>query len=350
MPEEHIASHRHYIVYSILLICVVIVTTALVWSYSRPPANFMAGTVIHIEKNSGLSAIDAELSDQHIIRSPLLFRIVVTILGVIDGKKSVGSGDYLFKTSENIWQIAYRLVHNEQDLMSVRVTFPEGITVRNMAGILATVIDTSSTSINPVFIFDIKGFLALASTSEGYLFPDTYLFLPNETSADIITTMKNNFNEKIATLSPSIVAFQTFIQTSTVAQSYPRTLANIVTMASILEREATSTADRRIIAGILWKRLDAGQPLQVDAPFFYILGTTSVALTATDLATTSPYNTYNHTGLTPTPIGNPGFDALTDAIMPTSTKYWYYVSDKMGAIHYAVTYAEQEVNTRKYVE
>jgi UPF0755 protein len=217
--------------------------------------------------------------------------------------------------------------------------------------ILGTAVNSSSISSSvPDFIFNKKEFLALASTSEGYLFPDTYLFLPDETPADIISTMKNNFNEKITTLSPSIVAFQTSIQISTVAQSYPRTLANIVTMASILEREATSTADRRIIAGILWKRLDAGQPLQVDAPFFYILGTTSVALTATDLATTSPYNTYNHTGLTPTPIGNPGFDALTDAIMPTSTKYWYYVSDKMGAIHYAVTYAEQEVNTRKYVE
>ena len=134
------------------------------------------------------------------------------------------------------------------------------------------------------------------------------------------------------------------------AKSYPRTLANIVTMASILEREATSTTDRRIIAGILWKRLDAGEPLQVDAPFFYILGTTSVALTVTDLATTSSYNTYNHTGLTPTPIGNPGLEALTDAVMPTTTTYWYYVSDKIGVIHYAVTYADQEVNQRKYVQ
>jgi UPF0755 protein len=348
MPEEHIPEHTHRSIYIIIVACAAVIITAFILTYATPPADFRSGTIVHIEKDTTLSQIDNELYDEHVIRSPFLFRIIVTVLGE---RKSVGAGDYFFENPENVWQVAYRLAHDEQDLSQVRVILPEGITVREMGVIIGTDLSGSLTrGMAPAFTFDEKGFLASASTSEGYLFPDTYFFLPNVTPAAVITVLKNNFNEKIATLTPAIIAFQASIKTSNIAKSYPRTLANIVTMASILEREAISTIDRRIIAGILWKRLDASEPLQVDAPFMYIMGKTSAELTLTDLATTSPYNTYNHTGLPPTPIGNPGLDALTAAVTPTATKYWYYVSDKAGVIHYAETYSEQEVNEAKYVE
>ena len=347
MPEEHIPQQIHLTIYFLIVACIAILFIAVVGKDSQPPENFVSKSVVHVEKNVTLSEVGNELYSEHIIQSPLLFRIIVTSMG---GGKSIGAGDYLFKNSENIWQVAYRFAHHEQDLSQIRVTFPEGITVDEMGNILASAIDSStSTSVSASvsdFTFDKNGFLALASTSEGYLFPDTYFFLPNEMPIDIINTMKRTFNKKIATLVPDSTAFQA----STTVKSYPRTLANIVTIASILEREATSTADRRIIAGILWKRLDAGEPLQVDSPFMYSMGKTSAELTMTDLATSSPYNTYNHTGVPPTPIGNPGLDALTDAITPVATKYWYYVNDTTGMIHYATTYAEQEKNQTEYVK
>jgi len=353
MPEEPISRKSHRAICIVIIVCVVVLVAAFAWSYSRPPAGFKPNTVVHVKENAVLSQVGNELLGEHIIQSPLMFRIIVTILNDLNRKNSagVGAGDYFFKSPENAWQVAYRLVHDEQDLSPVKVTLPEGITVLDMGAIIGTDINTnfSSSSMSntaPNFIFDRKEFLTLSSTSEGYLFPDTYFFLPNVTPSAIISTLRNTFNEKVATLTPDIIAFQALAT----PKSYPRTLVNIVTMASILEREATSITDRRIIAGILWKRLDAGVPLQVDAPFFYILGTTSTELTVTDLATTSPYNTYVHKGMPPTPIDNPGLDAMTDAVTPTATNYWYYVSDKMGAIHYAVTYAEQEANTGKYVK
>jgi UPF0755 protein len=120
-------------------------------------------------------------------------------------------------------------------------------------------------------------------------------------------------------------------------------------MASILEREATSSSDRRIIAGILWKRLDDRMPLQVDAALAYVLNKDGTKLTSADLATTSPFNTYKNLGLPPTPIGNPGLSAIEDAISPESTTYWYYLSDSKGNIHYSSTYDEQIVNESKYL-
>ena len=123
----------------------------------------------------------------------------------------------------------------------------------------------------------------------------------------------------------------------------------IVTMASIVEKEATSLADRQIIAGILWRRLADKYPLQVDPPFYYFLNKDSSQLTLADLAIDSPYNLYKHKGLTPTPIDNPGFDALYATVNPTVTKYWYYLSDSKGVMHYAITYDEHLANKAKYI-
>jgi UPF0755 protein len=147
--------------------------------------------------------------------------------------------------------------------------------------------------------------------------------------------------------------FKEQISTTSVAEalaSSSRSQADIVKMAAILEREATSTTDRRIIAGILWKRLDAGIALQVDAPFEYFLHKSSSQLTRDDLGTKSPYNLYLNKGLGPTAIANPGISAILDAANPTDTKYWYYLSDKHGVLHYASTLEGHAANKNKYIQ
>ena len=119
-------------------------------------------------------------------------------------------------------------------------------------------------------------------------------------------------------------------------------------MASIVEKEATSTNDRRIIAGILWKRISEDYPLQVDPPFFYTLGKDSSELTLSDLASDSPYNLYTHKGLPPTPIDNPGLDAISATVSPIATNYMFYLSGQEGNMHYAKTLAEHLINKEKY--
>ncbi len=156
-----------------------------------------------------------------------------------------------------------------------------------------------------------------------------------DTPATVIKAMTDNFNAKEELVVSKIVLSG-------------RKESDIIKMASIVEKEATSSANRRVVAGILWKRLDAGMPLQVDPPFYYILNKTA-ALTQADLATVSPYNLYLNKGLPPTPIDSPGLSAILDTVSPTASKYWFYISDSHGVMHFAATLAEHDANIAKYL-
>lgn len=128
-----------------------------------------------------------------------------------------------------------------------------------------------------------------------------------------------------------------------------RKISDVIIMASILEGEALPK-DRQVVAGILWKRLSIGMPLQVDATFRYINGKGTYDLTADDLKIDSPYNTYIHKGLPPGPISNPGIDAISASLNPIPTKYLYYLTEKDGTIHYAKTFTEHIANKNKYLK
>ena len=120
-------------------------------------------------------------------------------------------------------------------------------------------------------------------------------------------------------------------------------------MASIIEREAITPEARRIVSGILWKRIKMGMPLQVDATFAYVNGKNTYELTAEDLHIDSKYNTYEYKGLPPGPICNPGLDSIIATIEPTATPYLYYLSEKNGTMHYAKTFEEHKMNKVKYM-
>ena len=121
-------------------------------------------------------------------------------------------------------------------------------------------------------------------------------------------------------------------------------------MASIIEKEAHTSDDRRVISGILWERLKIGMPLQVDATFLYINGKNTYDLSVDDLAIDSPYNTYKYAGLPIGPIGNPGLDSLEAALAPMTSPYLYYLSDKSGKTYYARTFNEHKRNREKYMQ
>ncbi len=342
----------HFSLVCIAVACLVILAGGIALAEMRAPANFPVNVIVPVENGAGAGSVAGELSADHIIRSQFLFKVIITLLRA---KNSIGAGDYVFSKPENVWTVVNRLIHSEQDLPAVRVTIPEGSTVRQTATILNSALASStSASSSPFFAisqFNETQFLNIASTSEGYLFPDTYLFLPNDTATAVISIMKDNFNKKILSIQPQINAFLA----SSSAAGFHATQNDVVIMASILEKEATSTADRRIIAGILWKRLESGQLLQVDPSLVYanlLAGqklSIASTLTADELAGTSPYNTYRYKGLPPTPIDNPGIDALIDAVTPTATSYWYYLNDSKGVMHYSATYEGQLANQAKYL-
>lgn len=210
---------------------------------------------------------------------------------------------------------------------AVRITFPEGFTTREMALEVNKTFPTLSTTT----------FRLAASPYEGYLFPDTYIFSALVSTTTIITTLRENFNAKIAPLKDDV------------ARS-GHSLEEIVIMASLLEKEARTDESRRIVAGILWNRLKLGMPLQVDAVFGYIFGRDTYSPSAQDLKTESPYNLYLHTGLPPGPINNPGLHTLNAALHPATTTYLYYLTGSDNLMHYATTHAGHQANRAKYLK
>jgi UPF0755 protein len=207
------------------------------------------------------------------------------------------------------------------------VTIPEGSDTKTIARILFEKLPN----------FDRRGFLQATEGKEGYLFPDTYFFMPSDTTEAILSVFNNAYHSKISKLQAEI-------------EKSGHTELEILTMASILEKEANKLADRKMIAGVLWHRIDISMPLQVDAVFPYILGKNTFEVTLDDLQYDSPYNTYKYKGLPPGPIDNPGLSSITAALEPTKNNYIFFLSDLQGNFHFATTYDQHVANKKKYLD
>jgi UPF0755 protein len=305
-----------------------ITCAAIITEYSRAPQPFPSGSLVTVPQGATVSQVASLLAQAGIIRSATMLKIYAVIIH--DGS-GIKAGQYLFDGPQSALRVAYRLAYGIQGLSKIRVTIPEGSNSKDITAIISKAIPA----------IDAKKLLSLAREQEGYLFPDTYFFYQNTTADQVVDAMRLNFDMQTKGMAKPLAAFES---------SSKYSLDEIVRMASIVEKEATSTIDRQLIAGILWKRLAAGYPLQVDPPFYYILGKDSSQITLSDLATSSPYNLYKHKGLMPTAIDDPGLDALYSTVTPTTSKYWYYLSDAKGVMHYATTYDQHLANKAKYID
>jgi UPF0755 protein len=270
------------------------------------PGNFKPGTIVTIEPGMSLRGVSYVLKNEGIIRSRTAFEAFIIIY---DGEKHVVSADYLFEGRAPVWQVARRLESGERHLAPVKATVPEGFNILEISELFDVKLSN----------FNKEAFLAAAIDREGYLFPDTYFFFTTDTEVDVIRSLSDNFEKKISSLRPQILAAQNLTK---------RTEREIIIMASIIEKEAKGGVDRGHISGILWKRVDLGMPLQVDAAL----------------------ETYKTKGLPKAPISNPGMSALEAAIHPQSSPYLYYLHDKEGNIHYAKDFAEHRQNVLKYLQ
>jgi UPF0755 protein len=194
----------------------------------------------------------------------------------------------------------------------------------------------STTPLNPVATSSGVTSSDLANAGlglEGYLYPDTYNFSSNQSAERIIKTLTDNFDKHF----PQELFDR---QKDANQKGIVRSKRDIVIMASILEKEVATDEDRKIVAGILWKRLGENLPLQVDSTSHYFLGAPNGVL----------YNTYKNTGLPFGPICNPSLSSLKAALLPTASDYWYFLSTKEGRIVYSKTLGEHLINKAKYIE
>ncbi len=288
----------------------------------RPPKDFPIEQFVVIPGGTTVRSAAMILKDGHVISQESAFILLVSLFS----PNGVKAGTYALKEPESLSDIAWRFSFADFHLIPVRITVPEGSMVEDIKKLCVSLLPNCKA----------KEFLTLTAGKEGYLFPDTYVFPPTAGARDIVALMEENFNKKIASISDEV-------------KSFGKSLKDVVIMASIIEAEARTPETRRLVSGILWRRMSLGIPLQVDAGFRYINGKDSYSLVTEDLSIDSPYNTYLYKGLPIGPINNPGLDALLAAIQPTKSPYLYYLTDKAGNFYFAKTHDEHVLNKEKYL-
>jgi UPF0755 protein len=178
----------------------------------------------------------------------------------------------------------------------------------------------------------------VTATLEGFLFPDSYFIDSDFTCQALITKMLSAFQEKV---------YQEYWQED--RHEEIKTFLDLIVLASIVEKEADGWQDRRLVAGIFLKRLDRGYRLQSCATVNYLLGKPKDILTGEDLLIDSPYNSYRHQGLPPAPICNPGLESIKAVLNPQFSKYWYFLSDQEGQLHFAIDAKSHARNKDRYL-
>ena len=293
---------------------------------------------IHVKIREGLSTaeIAERLAEKGIIDSSLKFRFVARLRGYDDKFRP---GSYTFTANMSDDEVFAKLLTGEKKL--VQFTVPEGFGVKEIANRLYN-----------LDLVDKEEFLKAAAdfapydymkkhknvffASEGFLFPDTYVVENDVEIEEILSLMANTFDEKLN------------VAMRAQAAKMDLSIYDLITLASLVEREVRFPEDRPIVAQVLLKRLRLNMPLQTDATLQYLMDTPKEEVSIADTQIDSPYNTYQHVGLPPGPIANPGMASIEAVLHPAETDYLYFVADRSGHNHYAYTYEEHLNLVNKY--
>ena len=293
-----------------------------------------APTDVIIQRGDTLADAIARLQRAGALAQPLALRIDARLRG---NAGAIESGEYRIPAHQTADEILRRLASGEVE--AVWVTIPEGFTVREIAARLAErrLVDSdafarycSATGI------ELDG--ARTRSLEGYLFPSTYLLPLGASPAALARIFTDQFRSELPP------------DAEQRARALGLDVPGVITVASLIEREAKVDAERPLMAGVYYNRLRAGMPLQVDATIEYVFPEHHTVITRRDLELASPYNTYRHTGLPPTPIANPGKPSIEAAFHPTPSRYLYYVYRGNGRHAFAGTLQEQNANVERYLK
>ncbi len=309
--------------------------------------------VFSIEKGWGSRDIAYNLEKEGLIVFSPVFRVYVLTIGV---SEKLQAGKYFLSPSMNISQIASKMAQGE--VIKEKITIIEGWNLRNIGFYFE-----NKGMFQAEEIWEVAGFPAIDYAEatdlpepkdfssdyeflkekpanvglEGYLFPDTYEINQGIEAAEIIWKMLNNFDEKLTTdLRQEI-------------KNQKKTIFDIITMASLIEKEVQTKEDKEIVSGIFWKRIKLGKPLESCATIAYIKGVDQWRYSFEDTRIGSPYNTYLNPGLPVGPICNPGLESIEAALYPKESQYWYYLSTPEGETIFSRTLEEHNIAKAKYL-
>jgi UPF0755 protein len=292
-------------------------------------------TQIIVPRGSTFRQIAGNLHAAGIVAHPTLFRVYAKLRGA---DRDAHAGAFRFAPHETAAQVLAQL-QNGGAQVAKWVTIPEGFTAAQIAARLQDEGMGSAAAFEHAFMHDsivVDG--TRTANLEGFLFPSTYLIPIGATPKTVEKIMTAQFYKEL----PSDAAAK--------ARALGLTVPQVVTVASLIEREAKVDDERPLMAGVYYNRLRIGMPLEVDATIEYTFPAHHQVITYADLKRNSPYNTYLHRGLPPTPIANPGSPSLRAAFEPKASQYLYYVYKGNGHHAFAKTLAQQTANVAKYLK
>jgi len=305
---------------------------ALVFEFSGP--KLQQKETIEILRGENALQIATELKAEDYINSKILFLARVVKIGAL---KNLKAGEYDFK-GDDVNQIVDKLVAGKT--AAKKITIIPGWTIQDITVYLEkqkiVTKDEFIAAAKPLHFteFDFLTNLAQTADLEGYLYPDTYQINNKALVNDVIGIMLKNFGQKLTADAKNKI------------QKQDKSINQIVIMASMLEKEIKTLEDKKLVSGILWKRLKSNIPLQVDSTLLYY----KTGAKTVDKNIDSPYNTYKYTGLPPGPICNPGQDSIEAAIEPLDSPYWYYLTASDGTTVFSENYGQHLINKAKYLD
>ncbi len=308
-------------------------------------------TIFEIKEGQGVKAIGENLEKEKIIKNKNHFYFYVWRNKLVS---QIQAGKYELSPNMNISQITEKISKGIVKNEIIKLTIPEGFSNKKifqrlqevkpefakeferLASCVCLGIDNCECDeMSEGFVF-LKN-IPKGIDMEGFLFPDTYFIEKEDTAKTLLEKFLANFSKKIS------------VDDLKEIERQEKSLFEVITMASVIEREAKTDEDRETISGIFWKRLDDNFPLQSCATLAYILGIDKPQFSFDDTKIDSPYNTYLNAGLPPGPISNPGLASIRATIYPKKSNYYYFLSDPAsGKMIYSKTLDEHNQNKAKY--
>lgn len=331
---------------SILLVIPIIFSIvalgAFIWwdDASRAPTQNPNPKRFVVTKGSNASQIAEKLYKEGLIKTPFAFKIYVQLTGKSD---KIQAGQYEVAQNLGLIEVVATLTRSPKEFW---VTIPEGLRKEQ---VVERVVDALGLEKPEAQVFR-EEFLKESDDQEGFLFPDTYLFPKTASASSVVRKMTETFAKK----------FNNQIREDLGSKGLD--MSDLVTLASLVEKETKTDEERPVVAGILLKRIKSGWALNVDATVQYAIASSKCIvqsakceewwpkITRDDYEFDSPYNTYKFAGLPPGPIANAGLSSLRAVVYSKDSPYWYYLHDSSGNIYYAETLEEHNQNIQKYLK
>lgn len=314
-------------------------------SYLISPDDEAQVISVTIQEGASVDEIAQALEEQGIITSPFFFKVYTKLSDSV-----LQAGTFELQPGMSLRSVVQELGYGKAE--EIQVTIPEGYTLAQIGEVIVEAMPEIETADWEAVVSadgrrvlpedEILSGIPIDQGLEGYLFPDTYRFRSDATAAIVVETMVLTLKRRLAENDVTIPRNLIF--------EGGLTFHEMITLASIVEREVRTPEDMKLVAGIFYTRMKIGMALQADSTVNYITGKSDTSVSLEDSRIDSPYNTYQNLGLPPGPISNPGMNAILAVLNPAGSDYLYFLTTGDGEVIYAKSFDEHIANKYQYLK